>query len=115
MAAAQLIMFAKAAARFSPVRAGPMQVIRARFHEFVEVRIEILAEHALVMRTRDQMPEMADDVVGKKWLAIFVPVQAPWICGAVRDDFERAASRMIAPDGAIELDALIVGSAGLAD
>jgi len=39
---------------------------------------------------------MADDVVGKERLAIFIPVKAPGIGGSIHDHFEDVSRRMVA-------------------
>jgi hypothetical protein len=77
-------------------------MVGGRLHEGVEVGIEILAVHALVMGAGNEVPHVADDVVGEEGLAVFVPVEAPWVGGAVGDDFENFARGMVAPDGAVE-------------
>src|SRR5262249_2555787 len=75
----------------------------------------VLAVHALVASAGDHVPEMANDAVGEEALAVFVEVEAPGIGGAVADDFEDLARRMIAPDAAVDLHAVLFRRSGLAD
>src|SRR4051794_33929755 len=51
---------------------------------------------------------MTDHVVGKEGLAIFIPIEAPGIGRSIRHHFEDVANRVIAPDAAIELNALLI-------
>src|SRR6476646_8634956 len=58
---------------------------------------------------------MADDVIGKERLAVFVPVQSPRVRSAIGDDFENVARRMITPNAAIELKTSFVRRSGAAN
>ena len=103
-------------ARLVPFPAGvPMIVIGVLLDQAVGVRREFLAVHALVMRAGDQVPEVPDDGVREKRLAVPVPIQAPRVGGAGGDDFENLPRGMKAPDRAIHGDALVRRRAGFAD
>src|SRR3954470_3886650 len=115
MAAAKLLVFSKTAPGFGPIISGEMFMVRARLHQAVEVRIEIFAEHPLVVRSGDQVPEMTDNVVREKRLSVFIPVESPWIRGAIRDYFKDVTGWMVSPDGAVQFDALTVGSSRTAN
>ena len=115
VSSSQLAMFALAAARFGPVVSGKMFVIRTGAHQRVQIGIEILPEHSLIVSAGNEMPEVTNDVVGKESLPVFVPIEAPRVGCAIDDYFENVASRMIAPNAAIEFDALLIGRAGSAD
>src|SRR3954466_4076088 len=71
VAAAELVVFSKTAPGFSPIISGEVFMVRARLHQAVEVRIEIFAEHPLVVRSGDQVPEMTDNVIREKRLSVF--------------------------------------------
>ena len=48
----------------------------------------------------DEMPEVAGDGVGDEGFAVFVPVEAPGVRGAVGIGLELLPGRMLAPDAA---------------
>ena len=83
--------------------------------QLVKVLVEMIAVHALIARAGYGMPEVADDGVDEKELAVFVPVVSPRIGGAMADDFEVFAGGMIAPNAALDVSALGFGRAGAAD
>ena len=83
--------------------------------QLVKVLVEMIAVHALIARAGHGMPEVANDGVDEKELAVFVPVVPPRIGGAVADDLERFAGGMIAPNPALDVGALGFGRAGAAD
>ena len=103
------------AARARPIRALPVQVIRSGLHQFVEMRVEIRAVHALVMRAGNEVPHVADDIIREEGLAVLIPIKAPRIGRSMRDNFKNLANRMVPPDRAVEQDAVFVGRAGRAD
>ena len=80
--------------------------------EFIEVLVKMFAVHALKACAGNDVPEMADDSVDEKQLAVFIPVMSPGIRGAVADDFEFFARGMITPDAAVDGCALGFGRAG---
>src|SRR5262245_31152425 len=57
------------------------------------------------------MPQVSYDVVREKGLTIVVPIEPPWIGGAVGDHFEILAYGVIAPDRTIQQGAFVVGRA----
>ena len=75
----------------------------------------MIAVHALVTRAGQGVPEVADDGVDEKELAVFVPVVSPRIGGAVADDLKCFARGMITPNTAAERCALGFGRTGPAD
>ena len=83
--------------------------------QLVKVLVEMIAVHALIARAGHSMPEVADDGVDEKELAVFVPVVPPWIGGAVADDLERFAGGMIAPNATLNVSAFGFGRAGATD
>ena len=60
-----------------PLVRFPMKMIRAGRHQFVAVRIVILTIHPLITCARHNVPQMADNAVGKKRFAVFIKVQPP--------------------------------------
>ena len=72
----------------------------------------MFAVHALIARAGNDVPEMADDGVDEKQLAVFIPVVTPGIRGAVADDLKLFALGMIAPDAAVDGCALGFRRAG---
>ena len=69
-----------------PGAAAPVDVVADAGHQLVDVRVEIVAEHALVMAAGDDVPKVIDDAIGDEHLAVLVEVEAPGIGGAVGDD-----------------------------
>src|SRR5262245_35257819 len=72
----------------------------------VDVGIEVLAALTLVDAARHNMPEVRDDACAHHELSFGVVVDAPRIAEPVRDDFKAIFCRMVAPDAAVDLDAL---------
>ena len=107
--------FILAAAGLAPMLRIPMQMIGGLIEKLIDVRIKILAEHPLVMRARHDVPEMSDDVIREERLAVVIPIEAPRIRRAGGHDFKNLFHRMIAPDGATELHALVLRCAGPAN
>ena len=100
----------------APLLGGvPVEMIGVLFEKTVGVRVERLAEHAPIVRAGDQVPEMADDGVDDKGLAVLVPIHAPRVGRAVGDDFKNFSHGMIAPDAAVHFRALGFGRAGFAN
>ena len=90
-----------AIARVIPFSTAPVQMIATLRHQRVNMRVEILAVHPLVMGTGYQMPEMTYHAVGKKSLSVFVEVQPPWIRCSMGDNLEGLLDGMIAPNTAL--------------
>ena len=75
----------------------------------------MIAVHALVPRARQGVPEVADDGVDEKKLAVFIPIVSPRIGGAMANDLKGFARGMIAPDAALHMRAFGLGCAGPTD
>ena len=93
----------------------PVEVVGGLFDDFVDVGVEVGAEHAAVIGTGDDVPEVADDGVDHEEFAIGIPVVAPGVGAAVGDGFEDFAGGVVAPDGAVEFGAFFGRGAGGAD
>ena len=76
----------------------PMEMIRGWGDQFIEVGIEIITKHPLVMCPGNQMPEVVNYVVGKKPLSMVVVIQSPGVCGPVRHYLKCFLRRMVAPN-----------------
>ena len=98
-----------------PVAAAPVDVVGAALHQAVDVRVEVLAVHALVVAAGDDVEEVVDDAVGDEHLAVVVEVEAPGVGGAVGDASKILRGRVIAPDAAVDGDALLRRRARPAD
>ena len=99
--------------RLLPFLAGPMQVIRTGLDVLVGVRIEMFAVHSLEARARHDVPQVADDVVGKEELPVLVPIMPPWIGCAVSDGHDGFGNRVKLPNADVDLDSFGVRRAGL--
>jgi len=66
-------------------------------------------EGAVEVSAGDHVPKVAVDGIDVKKLAVFVPIVAPGIGGAMGEDFEGFAVGMKSPDAAFNGDALRVG------
>ncbi len=115
VAAAERLVDPVPLARVLPAPAGPVQVVGAGLHQLVEVRVEVVAVHPIEVGAGDHAEQVGDHAVGDERLAVVVEVQAPRIGGAVGDDLEDLAGRVIPPDAAVHLHSLVFGRAGLAD
>ena len=100
--------------RCGPIAASPVKMVGAHFHLPKNVRVQVLAIHALEMRTGHDVPEVADHAIGDEHLPVVIEIQPPGIGGAVGDDLELPRRRVVAPDTAVHRRALIQGDAGLA-
>ena len=65
---------------------------------------------SLIAGPLDDVIEVGDDAGGEEGLAVPVPVDPPGVAGAVGEDLESVADRVIAPDPGI--DRLAVGVGG---
>ena len=72
----------------------------------VDVRIEVLAALAMVDAAGDHVPQVRDHARADEQLSLGVVVDAPRIAEAVRDDLEHVLRRVIAPDAAVDVDAV---------
>ena len=84
---------------------GPVHVVGMLLDDFISMGIEIAAIHAPVMRSGNDLPQMADDSIDEKGIAELIPVHAPGIGGADAHHFQRLPLRMIAPDTYIHFHA----------
>ncbi len=97
-------------------RAGiPVKVVGGLLNDFIDVWIEVRAEHAAVVGAGNAVPEVADDGVDPEELAFGIPIVAPGVRAAVADDFKDLPRGMEAPDAAVDLRALFQRRAGCAD
>ena len=85
-----------------PRAAWPVEVIGALRHELVDMGLRIDAIHPLVVCARDQVPEVADDVVGEDHFAEVVVVEAPGIRRAAGHHLEAMRAWMHPPDRAVD-------------
>ena len=90
-------------------------MIGVLINQSVGVRVHIVAVHELEMRSRNRVPEVADDRVDEEGFAHRVPVVAPGIRGALAHGFDDVAGGMIAPDAAVHPHTLGFRRAGPAD
>ena len=67
------------------------------------------------MSVRNDMPQMADDRVDQKHLAVLIEVEAPRIRRPVSDRLEHFASRMISPHAAVDFRPLRFARTGSTD
>jgi hypothetical protein len=105
MAAAEFEGFvADAGADVAPLfGAGvPVEVVGGLLDDFIDIRVQMGAEHAAVIGAGDDVPEVADDGVDHEQLALGIPVVPPGVGAAVGDGFEDFARGVVAPDGAVE-------------
>lgn len=58
------------------------------------------------MRARDHVPEVAIDGVDEEKFAVFIPIMPPRIGGAMGEDFDDLALRVVAPNAAIHRDSI---------
>src|ERR1041384_3471598 len=94
-----------------PASAGVVQVINDRTNLAVDVGVEVVAVHALVVSAGDDMEDMWHDRGSNEGIAQVVPVDAPGIAGAFADVFEDALGGMVAPHA--RPDRGVLGFAGL--
>src|SRR3954470_14751754 len=92
-----------------------MVMIGSLIDQFVRIRIERLAVHPFKISARLGVPEVADHCVDEEKFAVLVPVRAPRIGGALRDQFKSSSRRMIAPDAGVEPEAIGAGRSRFAD
>jgi len=98
-----------------PEAARPMDVVGAACNEAKRVRVHVLAVHAFVARTGNDVEEVFDDAVRDEHLAVIVEGDAPGIRGAMGDNLKRVSRRMKPPDAAVQPDPVAVRRAGPAD
>ena len=92
-----------------------VRVVGDRLDVVVGERIKVLAGLTLVTRGGKDVIEMRDHAGRIEELAARVVIEAPGIARALGEDLEDVARRMEAPDTGVDLHALVVGRARLAD
>ena len=55
----------------------------------------VFAVHPLIVAAGDDVPEVVDHAVGDEHFAVFVPVEAPGVGGAVGEGFEHFPRRVV--------------------
>jgi len=114
VAAAELV--GGTVAGFGPVAFRvEVPVVGMHVEVLVGVGIGVDGVGADVAGSGDAVPEVAVDGVDEEEFAVFVPIMAPGIGGAAVEGFEDLALGVVAPDGAAEGDAVVVGGAGETD
>src|SRR5262245_13862297 len=113
VAAAELVGLA--AVVVVPLVAGVVAVVGDRLDVAVGVGIEVLGGLPLVASAGNDVEDVRDDAGGGEEVAVLVVVEAPGVAGAVGKGLERVPHGMIAPDAGVELDALVIRRARLAE
>ena len=67
------------------------------------------------MRSWHQMPQMAIHRVDEEQFAVGIPIVAPWVGGAVRENLHHFAFWVEAPDTTADGDAFVERCAGNTD
>ena len=88
-------------------------MIRRGLDPRVGVRVIDFAAPSSIEGAGDQVPQVAENAIGEKPLTPVVEIKAPGIDRAMRDNFERAALGMKAPNAARNLGALFLSVIGL--
>ena len=101
--------------RGGPRTAAPVQVVGTTLHEAVGKRVHVVAVHAFHVPAGNDVKHVGDDAVRDEHLAEIVPVEAPRVGRARGVEFEDLLGGVVAPDAAIECDAILVRRARLAD
>ena len=79
------------------------------------MRLEVRAVHPLGVSAVHRMPEVADDGVDDKRLAMLVEVGAPGVCHPGDHPLDDLAAGVVAPHAGVDLDALRIPRAGDTD
>ena len=93
----------------------PMEVVGGLLDDFIDIGVQMGAEHAAVIRAGDDVPEVADDGVDHEQLALGIPVMPPGVRAAMGDGFDDFPCGVVAPDGTVEFEAFVSRCAGSAD
>ena len=80
-----------------------------------DVAVEVLARLPVVARALDDVEQVRDHTGSGEGLAVVVEVDAPRVAGAPGEHLEPVCGRVVAPDPRVELGAVGVRGAGLAD
>ena len=116
VAAAEVVSGSVAGALPGVVTRSIVVTVVGDFGEFdVGVGVEVLPCLPDVATALDDVEEVGDDTGADEEVTVLVEVETPGVAGTVGIDFEFVPSGVVAPDGGVEGDALIVGSAGFAD
>ena len=112
MPAAEAVRAAATAVGVVPLLASvPVIVVGLLVDELVDVRIRILAVHALEVRAMDTLPAMTDDGVDEEQLVVLGPIGTPRVGGTVAIRLEDLGDWVIAPEAASGGQALFLGHA----
>ena len=101
--------------RLVPLAADPMPVAGDRLDVVERPRVEVLASLPLVAAALDHVVEMRDHAGRGEGIADLVEVDPPGITCALREHLELVPHRVIPPDAGVELHAIAIGRARLAD
>jgi hypothetical protein len=92
-----------------------MNMIGGLLDQLIGMRIQVDTVHTFYVRSWDNMPEVADNRVDDKHLAVLIEIESPRIGHSVHHIFDGAMDGMVSPDTGIDLDALRVARAWFAD
>ena len=92
----------------------PMKMISGLLDQFVEVLVVVFAIHALVARTGYHVPEVANNGIYEKELAVIIPVMPPRVRCSVADHFKDLACGVITPNAALDGSSFGLRSSGFA-
>ena len=106
---------ASAVARVRTLVADPVHMVGNGLHVVEDVRIEVLAGLPFVAAARNEVIQVLDHAGGRERVAVVVEIQAPGIAGALGEDLENLAGRVIAPDRAVQFLTLGLRRSRLAD
>ena len=93
----------------------PMNMIGRLFDQLIRMRIQVDTVHAFYVRSRDNMPEVADNRVDDEHLAVLIEIESPRVGHSVHHWFDGTMDGMVSPNTGIDLDALRVARAWFAD
>ena len=88
----------------------PMIMVCGLIDKFVKMLIEVLSVHTLEIGPRNTMPKVTYDGIDEKELSMFVPIVTPRVCCTLADDLKAMANRVVSPNRASQLSALLLRS-----
>ena len=89
--------------------APPMEVIGDAWYQAIGMGIEVVSKHPFQAGTRLGVPNMTDDTVGNECFPPLVEIQAPRVGGPVGNRGDFPLGGMIAPNPAIDRQAILIG------
>ena len=114
MAAAEVV--GRAVARLRPGLAGvEVPVVGVHVEPLIDAGVWVGAEVLQEVRARNVVPEVAVDGVDEEQFAVLVPVVPPWVGGAVAEDFDDFAPRMVAKNSTLHRLAICLGGPWFSD